>query len=102
MSVAGFRASPKKRNRDPSRNTHIEKGAQVIGNDVTPHAREKCGKCRGKGLRFSFERRRNEACACATKRFLEAHPEVIVEKNGALWWPAKQPAVELEPKGDAT
>lgn len=26
-------------------------------------------------------------CKCAHKRFMKAHPEIIIDETGAAWWP---------------
>ena len=54
--------------------------------DVTPYALPLHQKCRQGIMRMSNP---PVACACATKRFLRAHPEVILDDTGAAWWPAE-------------
>ncbi len=79
---------------DPSRNLHVEKGRAVMVSDIQPHALQMHEKCRGRGVVAIVDGgTRAIPCKCATKRFLKAHPEVIIDKSGAAWWPAKDPVV---------
>jgi hypothetical protein len=71
---------------DPSRNAHVERGRVVMVSEVQPYALPMHQKCRQGIVRRTDP---PVACACATKRFLKAHPEVIVDKDGRAWWPAK-------------
>ncbi len=88
---------------DPSRNTHKEKGAPVTANEIAAYRLPLHDKCRrGKGLTVLEAAgdlpRRAVPCKCAMKRFLKAHPEIIVERTGAVYWPA--PEVDGEHQDD--
>lgn len=72
---------------DPSRNAHVERGRVVMVSEVTPYALPLHQKCRQGIVRRSDP---PVACACATKRFLKRHPEVIIDEKGAAWWPAEE------------
>jgi hypothetical protein len=72
---------------DPSRNAHVEKGRIVMVSEVTPYALPLHQKCRQGIIRQSDP---PVACACATKRFLKKHPEVIIDRAGRVWWPVKE------------
>lgn len=87
---------------DPSRNLHVERGRPVTAADITPYARQKCGDCKGKGLvgrRSAGEVHGIEPCACASKRFIKAHPEVIIDVQGVAFFPAEEPKPEPEADG---
>lgn len=71
-----------------ARNLDKPKGREVTPADVAPHALPLHPPCRGKGLLGLRGDGRREICKCATKRFLRAHPEVILEADGRAWWPA--------------
>jgi hypothetical protein len=82
---------------DPSRNLHAERGRPVTAADITPYARQKCSSCRGKGVvgrRSAGEVHGVEPCVCATKRFIKAHPEVIIDAHGVAFFPAEEPKDE--------
>lgn len=75
---------------DPSRNQETPKGRAVTAAEISPYALPLHLKCRGKGVvgyRGQGEERTAVPCACATKRFLRAHPEVVVDRDGRVWWP---------------
>lgn len=71
---------------NPARNLHLEKGQVVMVSEVTPYALPMHQKCRQGIIRQTNP---PVACACATKRFLRKYPEVIVDEQGRVWWPAK-------------
>lgn len=78
----------------PARNTNVEKGRPVTVNEITAHRLPLHEKCRAlKGLEKIVKRpdgtRLGVPCACAHRRFLKAHPEVIIDDSGAAWWPAE-------------
>jgi len=78
---------------DPRRNLHLERGRPVVVNDITPYARAKCGKCKGRGIvGMSSDAEGNKVgahpCRCSTVRFYRVHPEIIVDETGRAWWPA--------------
>lgn len=90
---------------DPSRNLHVEKGRQVVVNDITPHARAKCPTCKGKGIVSTAKGNDGQAvsatpCRCATARMFKAHPELIIERSGAAWWPLDDAKSEMKIKAD--
>lgn len=71
---------------DGTRNVGTPRGRPVTVDDVRPYVLPKHGRCRGKGVVGAV------ACKCAQKRFMKAHPEVIVDFEGKLlrsWWPAE-------------
>lgn len=74
--------------RDPSRNLGKEKGPPVLAEEVLEYADEDHFPCRGTGSRRFGGKRTKQPCRCSTKGFLEAHPEVIIERDGRAWWPA--------------
>src|SRR5215831_7951915 len=81
-----------------ARNVHKEPGRAISVNDVIPYARPGCQKCRGKGIvgyRKVGETRGAEPCACATKRFWKAHPEIIVTEKGLAFWPSDEAPEQL-------
>ena len=83
---------------DPSRNLHAERGRPVTAADITPYARQKCTDCKGKGLvgrRSAGEVHGVEPCACASKRFIKAHPEIIIDAQGVAFFPAEEPKQEI-------
>lgn len=89
----GFRKHPKgKRKPDPSQNLHVEKGAPVTLEEVRAYVLPGCATCSGRtGLG-----RDGKPCACATRRFMKAHPEIIMDRVGHAWWPAaKKPAMKV-------
>lgn len=96
--VNGFRDKTVRRAKreaaDPSRNVGKEKDRAVTVNDIAAHALPMHQKCRGKGQRVleaaGLLPRRAVACGCAMKRFLKAHPEIIIERTGAVFWPKKE------------
>ena len=72
------------------RNAGRPRGRLVLAGDITAHALAGHAACGGRGQVNGV------ACSCATKRFLRAHPEVIVVREGAAmvaYWPA---AVSLD------
>lgn len=80
---------------DPSRNAHVEKGRPVAAREVALYRLPLHEKCRvGRGILSIIGHedgsRTAVPCKCATKRFFAAHPEVIIDKAGAAWWPAKE------------
>lgn len=86
------RAPPRRALVDPSRNLHIDKGRQITIDDVRPYALAMHHPCRGNGVVGLVKDAEGKAvagrpCICATKRFFKAHPEIIMEANGAAWWP---------------
>lgn len=95
MSRPGFRQRPaKKAKPNPSRNSHVERGRPITVADVAPYARQKCQKCRGKGMvgvKLSEDGTPVSAtpCKCATVRFFKAKPEIILDEEGRAWWPAE-------------
>lgn len=77
---------------DIRRNTHLDKGRAVSLGDIRPYARQKCARCKGRGLDHVVKNDEGEIigaepCKCAHERFMRAHPEVIVEASGAAFWP---------------
>lgn len=73
-----------------ARNQGAARGRPVTLGDVAPFRRplhQPCAAGRGTVVRKG----RREACACATKRFLRAHPELILDARGNAWWPAEPP-----------
>lgn len=84
---------------DPSRNLHVERGRAVVGNDIFPYARPKCKKCEH-GVASRVKDAEGKVvglvpCRCAHLRFMKAHPEIIVDKTGASWWPLDAKKVEV-------
>jgi hypothetical protein len=82
---------------DPSRNLHVERGRAITVRDIAPHARAKCTKCKGTGIVAKIKDADGNVvgatpCACATRKFFQRHPELIVEKNGAGFWPKEDDA----------
>lgn len=80
---------------DPSRNVHVTKGRIVTVDEIIAHRmplHEKCRQLKGlaKIVRRADGTRLGVPCKCAHKRFMLAHPEVIIDKTGAAWWPAKE------------
>jgi len=68
------------------RNAHLPRGRAVTVGDIQAYAMPGHGKCGGRGVVGRV------ACSCATKRFMRAHPEVIVVREGDLlgvYWPLK-------------
>jgi hypothetical protein len=99
----GFREPPV-RKADPSRNLGKERGRPITLADASSYASPACLRCRS---RRGYDAKKNQICRCATKGFLLAHPEVIVDRAGKAWWPkgAGQPKyfpVPQEPKGQRT
>lgn len=82
----------KKRAPDPSRNLHVPRGAAVTVAEVVKHALPKHSKCVGGLERGS----KTTPCICATRRFLKAHPEIIMDKAGSAWWPAEDPLTQTK------
>lgn len=81
---AGFRNRGKKAAPpDPSQNLHVAKGAPVTVDEVRAHGLPGCASCSGAG-----RTPRGVICSCATRRFMKAHPEIIVDRVGYSWWPA--------------
>ena len=77
---------------DPRRNLHVDPGRPVTVSDITPYARQKCGKCGGRGIvgmRHAGDATGAEPCRCAHLRFMKAHPEIVVTETGAAFWPAQ-------------
>ena len=67
----------------------FERGEPVTGIQVAPYALDGHTKCHGSG----FVRRAGKptrVCTCAQKRFMKAHPEVLIDSAGAAWWPKKK------------
>ena len=88
------RGSAKGAPRSPARNTHKERGAIVTLDEIRAHRLPLHEKCRrGSGI-VSYVVRDGKKlgvpCKCAHKRFMKAHPEVIIDKDGAAWWPAEE------------
>lgn len=78
-----------------SRNAGSPRGRAVPVGDVAAHALSGHSKCRGTGMLGA-----RMACACATRRFLKAHPDVIVVPDGAecgVYYPVK---IEIEKEAD--
>lgn len=71
----------------PAYNVHLPKGRAVMVSDIQPYALPMHQKCKQGIIRRTVP---PVACACATKRFLKAHPEIIIDETGAVWWPAKE------------
>lgn len=68
------------------RNAHVPRGRDVTVSEVQAYALSGHGKCGGRGVVGRV------ACACATKRFMRANPDVIVVREGDLlgvYWPLK-------------
>jgi hypothetical protein len=79
----GFRQKGKRREvPDPSQNLGAEKGAAVTLDEVLACRLQGHPACRGTGLGKD-----GRPCACATKRFFKAHPEIIVDAAGSAWHP---------------
>lgn len=81
------RARKDARRSDPSRNLDKDRGAEVTVDDVKKHAQPGHPPCRGSGMVNSLQRGRREPCRCAARRFLELHPEIIMDATGRAWWP---------------
>lgn len=92
---AGFRNRGKKATPpDPSQNLHVAKGASVTVDEVRAYGLPGCVSCSGTG-----RTPRGVICSCATRRFMKAHPEIIVDRVGYSWWPATaKPAPEPAPE----
>jgi len=68
------------------RNANIPRGRDVKLSEVQAYALRGHSKCGGTGAVGRV------ACSCATKRFMRAHPEVVVVREGELlgvYWPLK-------------
>lgn len=92
----------------PARNLGVARGAALTVNEIRAYAYAGCRKCRGGGVFGSGTVSTNSflkgtmhkdvqgpnlrACACATRRFLRAHPEVIVDAAANVFWPAARRA----------
>lgn len=83
-----MRRGPERGKPDPSRNVYYPRGREVTVDDVKAHALPKHQKCKGGMVS------KTTPCSCATKRFLKAHPEVIIDSDGRAWWPAKDPILD--------
>jgi len=106
MSKGGFVGRQRKaiaqRNADSmaravERNVDVPRGRPVKTGDVSAYALGGHSKCRGTGMVGAAE-----ACSCATKRFMRAHPEVIVVREGDLlgvYWPLKVAETEAKDGG---
>lgn len=89
------------------RNIHKRRGAQVTLEEIAKCAKPACKKCNGTGVilqRLTGSKPEEPptqiGCGCAAKRFVEAHPEVIVSEQNYAWWPApdsEQPAPKAAP-----
>ena len=95
MNTKRGRGSAKGAPPNPARNAHVEKGRPVTANEVIAHRLPMHEKCRvGKGIvsiaMHEDGTRTAVPCACATKRFFKAHPEIVIDDNGAAWWPAEE------------
>lgn len=77
-----------------TQNTSTPKGRGITTADIQGHARPGHFPCRGKGfLKRRGKTRKPLLCRCAQKAFLAAHPEVIIDARGLVFWPAgKEPA----------
>lgn len=85
----------KARQPDIRRNVHVPRGRPVTLDDIQPHARQKCGSCKGRGLISTRKDEQGkpmfaEPCRCAHVRFVKAHPEIIVTETGEAFWPAEE------------
>lgn len=70
----------------PARNLMSPRGPRVTVAEMQCYGYALCQRgCRGTGLE-----RPQVACACATRRFLKAHPEVIVDPEANVWWPERR------------
>lgn len=90
---------PRKKNKDPSRNLHKHRGAAVTVPEVLKHKLRGCGPCRGTGLEGD-PTTSTTPCVCATRRFLKAHPEIVMDRAGSAWWPALDPLTQDQPSPD--
>jgi hypothetical protein len=83
--LAGAAADPQA---SIARNLNVPRGRRVVASDIAPHALPLHPPCNGKG----WVKRAGEAvpCRCSTKRFLAAHPEIIMDDEGIAWWPAEK------------
>lgn len=73
-----------------ARNQDQPRGREVTLADVSPYALQLHGPCRGKGAVLQPSGG-YVACKCATKRFLAAHPELVLDEGGRAFWPVKPP-----------
>jgi hypothetical protein len=72
-----------------ARNLDKARGPQVLASQVRAHALPFHPACNGTGVRNKVGAGgARQICKCATKRFLRAHPELIVQADGQCWWPA--------------
>jgi len=84
----GFRQK-KRRKAGPARNQHLGQGQVVTVADIKKHAFAGCQKgCRGSGLMPYQPGEQPRACECATRRFLKAHPNLVIDERANAWWPA--------------
>lgn len=82
-----------------ARNTHVERGRPVTVDEIRQYRlpmHEACRQLRGLThiVRTESGERRGVPCKCAHKRFMKAHPEVIIDATGAAWWPKEEAVAE--------
>lgn len=75
---------------DPSRNLHMPRSHPVSIQAVKACVLPKHALCRGTGLQGDPVTS-TTPCKCATKRFMQKYPEIIIDKDGRAWWPVKEP-----------
>ena len=80
------------------RNAGVPRGRPVTVGDISGYAQSGHQPCKGRGVLGIWQGDKALPCKCATKRFLKAHPEVIVDgPTGQAWWP-----VQVQVDGAAT
>jgi len=71
-----------------ARNPGVPRGRPVTVGDISGYALSGHQECRGRGM-IGLVEGKARPCKCATKRFLKAHPEVVVDgATGEAFWPA--------------